>query len=131
LSDEEALAKAQDLRKRLVAGEDFATLAKAESDDTGSGANGGGLGSFGHGQMVPAFDAAAYALKPGEISQPIKTQFGYHVIKVESRQMKTFEEARPDIEKRLGPQQSQKALEDLVKKSNAVLDPEFFNVAKQ
>jgi len=131
LSDAEALAKAQDLRKRLVAGEDFATLAKAESDDTGSGANGGDLGNFSHGQMVPAFEAAAYALKPGELSEPIKTQFGYHIIKVEGRQTKTFEEARTEVERHLGPAQSQKTLEDLVKKGAPVFDPEYFGTAKQ
>jgi peptidyl-prolyl cis-trans isomerase C len=131
LSDAEALAKAQALRKRLVAGEDFATLAKAESDDAGSGANGGDLGTFSHGQMVPAFDAAAYALKPGEISEPVKTQFGYHIIKVESRQTKTFDEARPEVERRMAPEQSQKALQDLVKKGAPVFDPEFFNTANQ
>ena len=129
LTDAEALAKAQDLRKRLVAGEDFATIAKAESDDAGSGAKGGDLGTFGRGQMVPAFETAAYALKPGEISEPIKTQFGYHIIQVEERHVKTFEEAKPELERRVGPQQSQKILEDLVKKGAPVYDPEFFNVA--
>jgi peptidyl-prolyl cis-trans isomerase C len=131
LTEAEALAKAQDLRKRIAAGEDFATLAKAESDDAGSGANGGDLGVFRHGQMVPAFDAAASALKPGEISEPVKTEFGYHIIKVEKHESKSFEEARPEIERRMAPEQSQKALEDLVKKSNPVYDPEFFNTAKQ
>ena len=131
LTDAEALAKAQDLRKRIAGGEDFATVAKAESDDTGSGANGGDLGTFHHGQMVPAFDAAAYALQPGQISEPIKTQFGYHVIKVEKRETKTFEEVRPEIERRMAPEQSKKALDELVKKTNAVYDPEFFNTAKQ
>lgn len=131
LTDAEALAKAQELRKRLVAGEDFAKLAKAESDDASSGANGGDLGTFHHGQMVPAFDAAASSLKAGEISEPVKTQFGYHIIKVEKRETKTFEEARPEIERKLAPEQSQKALEELVKSSTPVLDPEFFNVAKQ
>jgi peptidyl-prolyl cis-trans isomerase C len=131
LTDAEALAKAQELRKRIAAGEDFATVAKAESDDAGSGANGGDLGTFHHGQMVPAFDAAAYALQPGQISEPIKTQFGYHVIKVEKRETKTFEEVRPEIERRMAPEQSKKALDELVKKTNAVYDPEFFNTAKQ
>ncbi|HKE22309.1 MAG TPA: peptidylprolyl isomerase [Bryobacteraceae bacterium] len=131
LTDAEALAKAQELRKRIAGGEDFATVAKAESDDTGSGANGGDLGTFHHGQMVPAFDAAAYALQPGQISEPIKTQFGYHVIKVEKRETKTFEEVRPEIERRMAPEQSKKALDELVKKTNAVYDPEFFNTAKQ
>ncbi len=131
LTEAEALAKAQDLRKRIVAGEDFATLAKAESDDVSSGANGGDLGTFRHGQMVGPFDAAAFAMKPGEISEPVKTQFGYHIIKVEKREAKTFEEARPDIDRQLAPQQSKKALEDLVKKANPTYDPDFFNAAKQ
>jgi peptidyl-prolyl cis-trans isomerase C len=131
LTDAEALAKAQELRKRIVAGEDFATLAKAESDDAGSGANGGDLGTFHHGQMVAAFDAAASSLKPGEISEPVKTEFGYHIIKVEKRETKTFEEARPEIERRMAPEQTQKAMEALVKSGNAVYDPEFFNTAKQ
>jgi peptidyl-prolyl cis-trans isomerase C len=131
LTDAEALAKAQELRKRVLAGEDFATLAKAESDDTGSGANGGDLGLFHHGQMVPAFETAAYAMKPREISEPVKTQFGYHIIKVEERQTKPFEDARADIERRMAPEQSQKTLEELVKKSDPVYDPEFFNTAKQ
>lgn len=131
LSDADALAKAQDIRKRLVAGEDFATVAKAESDDTGSGANGGDLGTFSHGQMVAAFETAAYALKPGEISQPVKTQFGYHIIQMESHQAKAFEEVRADVERRMAPAQSQKALEDLVKKSAPVYDPDFFGTAKQ
>ena len=131
LSDAEALAKAQEIRKRLVAGEDFATVAKAESDDASSGAHGGDLGSFSRGMMVPAFETAAYALKPGDISQPVKTQFGYHIIKMESRQTKSFEEVRTEIERRLGPAQSQKTLEDLVQKSAPVFDPEFFNTAKK
>lgn len=133
LSDAEALAKAQDIRKRILAGEDFATLAKAESDDTGSGSNGGSLGAFSRGQMVPSFEAAAFSMKPGDVSEPIKTQFGYHIIKVESHQIKTFEEARPEIEKKLtsGPQVAAKALDALVQSSRPVYDPEFFNLAKQ
>jgi peptidyl-prolyl cis-trans isomerase C len=131
LTDAEALAKAQDLRKKVVAGEDFAALAKAESDDAGSGANGGDLGTFHHGQMVPAFDTAAYALKPGEVSEPVKTQFGYHIIKVDKRETKTFDEVRPEIERRMAPDQSKKMLEEMVKKVNPVFDPEFFNTAKQ
>jgi len=131
LTEAEALAKAQEVRKRIVAGEDFATLAKAESDDVTSGANGGDLGTFHHGQMVPAFDTAAFALKPGEISEPVKTQFGYHIIKVEKRDSKTLEEARPEIDRQLAPQQSKKALDELVKKANPVYDPDFFNTAKQ
>jgi parvulin-like peptidyl-prolyl isomerase len=130
LSDEEALAKAQDLRKRIQAGEDFAQLARQESDDTGSGANGGDLGSFRHGQMVPSFEEAAFALPPGALSEPVKSPFGYHLIKVESKESKSFEDVRPELERRMRPEQAQKTLEELQKKTQVVLDPDFFGLAK-
>lgn len=74
-------AKAEELRKQLVAGEDFAKLAR-ENSSCPSKAHGGDLGSFPKGQMVPAFDEAAFSLKVGEISQVVETQFGYHIIRV-------------------------------------------------
>jgi peptidyl-prolyl cis-trans isomerase C len=129
LTEEEALAKVQDLRKQIAGGKDFAEVAKQESDDTGSGANGGDLGAFHHGQMVPAFEAAAFALKPGDLSEPVKTQFGYHLIKVETHQTKSFDEMKPEIEKRIRPEAAQKALETLEKQSGVQLDPEFFGTA--
>src|SRR5580658_8580076 len=98
LTDEEALAKAQDLEKRLKAGEDFGKLASAESDDTQSAINGGDLGSFGHGKMVPSFDEAVFKLTPGQISEPVKSQFGYHIIKLESIDTKSFDEEKAEIE---------------------------------
>jgi len=128
-TEAEALAKAQDLRKKLMGGADFATLATQESDDTGSGANGGDLGFFPHGRMVPSFDEAAFKLKPGELSEPVKSQFGYHIIRVEG--VKSYAEARPDVEAKLKPQMTQKAMEDLEKKSPVVLDPEFFGLEKE
>ena len=131
LTDAEALAKAQDLRKKILAGADFAQLAREESDDTGSGANGGDLGSFRHGQMVPTFEQAAFAMQPGDLSEPVKSPFGYHLIKVETKESKSFDEVRPELERRMRPEQAQKALEELQKKTPAVLDPEFFGIAKQ
>ena len=68
--------------KLLEGGVDFATVAKRYSKDTGSGANGGDLGWFGKGAMVPEFEQAAFSMKVGEISKPIKSQFGYHIIQV-------------------------------------------------
>jgi parvulin-like peptidyl-prolyl isomerase len=129
LTEEEALAKVQDLRKRILAGEDFAKLAREESDDSGSGANGGDLGSFRHGQMVPTFEQAAFAMQPGDLSEPVKSPFGYHLIKVEAKESKTFEEVRPEMERRMRPEQAQKALEELQKKTKVVLDPDFFSLA--
>ncbi|WP_027085043.1 foldase protein PrsA [Cohnella panacarvi] len=66
----------------LKAGQDFAELAKSKSTDTGSAVNGGDLDYFGSGQMVPEFEEAAFKLKVGEVSEPVKSDFGYHIIKV-------------------------------------------------
>ena len=82
--DAQAKAKAQDVLKQVQANGDFAALAKKYSHDT-SAANVGELGSFGKGQMVPEFEAAAYALQPGQVSGLVKTKYGYHIIKVNSR----------------------------------------------
>jgi parvulin-like peptidyl-prolyl isomerase len=78
---EQAKKLAEDLIKKL-AKEDFATLAKKNSDDPGSGSNGGDLGSFARGRMVKPFADAAFALQPGELSKtPVESQFGFHIIK--------------------------------------------------
>jgi peptidyl-prolyl cis-trans isomerase D len=76
-----ALEKAKSLRAQALKG-DFGSLAEKNSDDPGSKSKKGDLGYFSRGQMVPEFDAAAFKMKIGEISEPIKTQFGYHIIKV-------------------------------------------------
>jgi len=129
LTDEEALAKAQEIRKKLVDGADFATLAKAESDDAGSGANGGDLGTFGKGRMVPAFDQVAFTINVGELSEPVKSQFGYHIIKVESRQEKTFVEVRPEIDRKLSGEAVNKAVNDLKTATPVVMNPDYFGPA--
>jgi peptidyl-prolyl cis-trans isomerase C len=129
LTPEEALAKCQELERRIKAGEDFAKLATDESDDAGSAGKGGDLGSFKHGTMVPSFDQAAFELAPGQVSEPVKSQFGYHIIKVESA--KTFDDVKADVQKRVAPELAQKSMEDLQKKSVVVYDTEFFNMAKR
>lgn len=126
LTDEEALAKAQALRKRIVAGEDFATIAKAESDDKGSGAQGGDLGEFHRGMMVPPFEQAAFAAKVGEVTEPIKTPFGYHLILVESHATKPLADVRGDIEKKLRPALASQEVAALRNSANVTLDESFF-----
>jgi parvulin-like peptidyl-prolyl isomerase len=130
LTEAEALAKVQEIRKRIEEGGDFAKIATAESDDTQSGAQGGDLGTFKHNQMVPAFDEAAFKLKAGELSEPVKTPFGYHLIKMEKIETKSFEEAKPEIERRIKPEVTQKTMQELEKKASVTLDPEFFGTAK-
>jgi parvulin-like peptidyl-prolyl isomerase len=125
LSDAEALAKAQELRKKIMGGADFAQVATEESDD-GSKSAGGDLNFFRRGQLVPPFEQAAFGLKVGEVSQPVKTPFGYHLIKVEDRKEANFEDAKPEIEKRLLSDKSKGVVEDLVKKATVNLDTEFF-----
>jgi parvulin-like peptidyl-prolyl isomerase len=86
--DDEAKKKAEDLRKQLLAGADFAKLARENSSDPGSGFNGGELGSFRRGRMVAEFDKVAFSIPVGQVSEPVKTRFGYHLIKIEKRELK-------------------------------------------
>jgi parvulin-like peptidyl-prolyl isomerase len=126
LTEEEALVKIKDLRAKIVAGGSFADLAKAESDDKGSGENGGDLGSFGPGQMVPEFDEAAFKIPVGQVSDPIKTQYGYHLLLVDKRGSKSLEDARAEIEQKLKPEMGQKAVDALKSKTSVVYDEAYF-----
>jgi foldase protein PrsA len=94
-------ATAVDLINQINEGADFAELAKANSTDTGTASNGGETGLFGKGEMVAAFEEAAYALEVGEVTQtPVVTEYGYHIIKmIEKTEKGTLEEERENIEK--------------------------------
>lgn len=103
---EEAKQKARemltDLKKQIEDGADFAELAKKYSDDPGSAAQGGDLGWFGRGQMVPEFEEAAFSLQPGQVSDIIETQFGLHILKVEDKKLELpedFEENKEQYRK--------------------------------
>jgi peptidyl-prolyl cis-trans isomerase C len=104
---QQARAKADAILKDLKAGKDFAATAKANSQDPGSAPNGGDLGYFEQGQMVPPFEQAAFALKAGEMSEVVESQFGYHIIKVADKQdsrVVPLEEAKEQIEQYLTQQ---------------------------
>jgi len=88
-TEAEARAMAEKLLEQLRGGADFAELARKWSQDTGSAAQGGDLGCFGAGRMVPEFDDAVFALSPGETSDLVKTSFGYHVIRLASKREST------------------------------------------
>jgi peptidyl-prolyl cis-trans isomerase C len=111
-----AREKAEKLRKELLGGADFAAMAKTNSTCP-SNQQGGDLGFFGKGQMVPAFETAAFALKPGEISDVVETQFGYHIIKLTEKkpaEKVDFKEARPRIDEFLKNQKVGAAVNDFL-----------------
>lgn len=97
---DEARSKAQALHQQLVDGADFAELAKQESADKSSGARGGDLGFFARGKMVEPFEQAAFALKKGELSGVVESQFGFHIVRVDDRRpagQRPFEEVRDEL----------------------------------
>jgi peptidyl-prolyl cis-trans isomerase D len=108
--DEAAVRKqAEDILQQVKGGADFAGLAKKFSEDEGSKANGGDLDYFSRGRMVPEFEAAAFALEVGQVSDIVKSQFGFHIIKVVDKKpavTRTLDEVRPQIEEQLKRQRA-------------------------
>jgi len=103
-------AKAEELLKKAKAGADFAELAKANSEDEGSAKNGGDLDFFGRGRMVPEFDQVAFTLQPGQISDLVKTQYGYHIIKVTDKKAastRSIDEVRQQLTDQLSYERAQ------------------------
>lgn len=122
--EEKAAAKAKidSLLKKVKAGGDFAALAKDNSDDPGSKIMGGDLGFFDRGTMVKEFADAAFAMKVGQVSNVVETQFGYHIIKVTDRKeggMTTFENAKADIVKSLQDKKKNELFKQLIEKVKA------------
>ena len=111
-----ARAKAEELLRRVRAGEDFAKLAGEYSQDRGSKSQGGDLGWFGRGVMIKPFEDAAFALKAGEVSGVVETVFGYHIIKVEERRALASDDGKPSEQVR--------ARHILVRYNSAPLDPD-------
>jgi parvulin-like peptidyl-prolyl isomerase len=95
--DIDARAKAEELLSRIKKGESFSALAAKYSDDTGSAKSGGDLGFFTTGTMVPEFEKAAFSLKPGEVSDIVKTAYGYHIIKIEETRLRRLKTKGKDM----------------------------------
>ena len=108
-----ARAKAEEVLKRVKAGENFENLAKEYSDD-GSKQNGGDLGWFGKGRMVPEFENAAFALQPGQTSEIVESQFGFHIIKNEGRRTGDPERASQEV----AQEKEKKLIEEIVKRQS-------------
>lgn len=129
--------EADAIKAQLDKGADFAKLAIDKSIDKASGARGGDLGFFSKGDMIPEFEKVAFSLAVGKISMPVKTQFGYHIIKLEEKKaagtMK-FEDAKPSIERRLIGQKQRERLDSwlasLEKNAKVSSKPELVGITK-
>ncbi|MGG4491141.1 peptidylprolyl isomerase [Metabacillus idriensis] len=105
-------AKAKEVKEKLDEGEDFKELANEYSTDTSNSENGGDLGYFAKGEMIAEFEETAFAMKKGEISDPVKTEFGYHIIKFEDKKAAAdavFDDKKEEIKEALFDQKMQTA----------------------
>jgi peptidyl-prolyl cis-trans isomerase C len=127
-ADTKAKAEAEDIIKQLKAGADFAKLAGEKSKDTGSAQQGGDLGYFAHDAMLKPFADAAFSMKPGEISEtPVKTDYGYHIIKVEDKRKSSFPPVA-QLKDQISSQLGQELANDEVKEMIAKAKVEKFNI---
>ena len=118
-TEEQALEAIKKIEARIAAGEAFEVLAKELSEDEGSASVGGALGRSGKGVYVADFEKALFALAPGEISAPVKTEFGYHLIKLESieaNEIPSFEEMKAGLEERYRKEEADQLYAELVEK---------------
>ncbi|MBV9742343.1 MAG: peptidylprolyl isomerase, partial [Acidobacteriia bacterium] len=133
-SEEPAIkAKAEDVLKQARAGGDFGELAKKYSDDPGSKDKGGLYAGVTRGQMVPEFEQAAFTLKPGQIGDLVKTQYGYHIVKVlkhEQPRLKPFEEVKAQLADQYKKQKAAAEMQNIADKAQAALQKDPANPEK-
>ncbi|MBV9297078.1 MAG: peptidylprolyl isomerase [Acidobacteriaceae bacterium] len=131
-SEQEAQQKADDLEKKIKAGNDFTALARTESDNKQSAAKGGDLGTFttGDAGLPPSVKDVMVKLQSGQVSEPIRIPNGFLIIKVDSRTKQSFDQARAGIVQKLQNEKNQAALKQEVDKYKIqVQDPDFFNAS--
>jgi peptidyl-prolyl cis-trans isomerase C len=125
----ESKDQARDLFEKIAHGSDFAQLAKEHSKDPGSKDQGGELGYFKRGQMVPQFEEAAFRLNKGEVGEPFETQFGWHVVRVDDKRQRTaptFEAVKERVRAAMIHQKAQRLATDLRSKAQIeYVDPEL------
>lgn len=128
-------ALAESLRSRILEGEDFEELAREYSQDAATASRGGDLGSFGKNEMVPPFEAAAFALSEGELSQVVETTFGLHLIRVEERIVPSFEDQRDQfktqLQNRMVMQAESTYVANLMDRAALEFDPEGMETIRQ
>ena len=116
-NSEQALSRITEIRKRIVNGESFADMAREYSEDPVSAADGGNLGEIEKGVMVPSFEAALFSMKVGELSEPVKTSFGWHLIKlqsIEGGETRSFESVKAELEDEIRTERAENQIYDLV-----------------
>ena len=125
----ESKDKAREVYEKLAHGSDFARLAKEYSKDPGSKDQGGDLGFFGRGQMVPQFEEVAFRLKKGEVSEPFESQFGWHIVRLDDRRQRsapTFEAVKGQVVASMIHKRAQQVAADLRGKAQIeYIDPEL------
>jgi len=126
LPEPEARKKLEEIRERILAGADFAQMAKQYSEDTATAASGGDMGVIQRDKVVPPIVNAAYALEPGQVSDIISTPSGVEIIKVEDKHTKSFEEVKPALETQLRQSKASEIVQHLMANYPLVIDQEFF-----
>lgn len=126
LSPDAAMKKAQGIEARLRAGADFGKIARVESDDVNSAAEGGRIGEVSPESLPPEVQSAVSALKDNEISQPVKSPYGIHIFKAGAHTARRYEELKPMFAANLQRQEAEATLNRLQKSAKVELDPQFF-----
>jgi peptidyl-prolyl cis-trans isomerase D len=124
-NDADVKKRAEEILKQVKAGADFAELAKRVSEDKGSKTNGGDLDYFGRGRMVPEFEQAAFAMEPGQTSDLVKSQFGYHIIRVVDKRAgstRPLDEVRVQIQQQLAMQMADRQVSDRARELEKRID---------
>ncbi len=123
-ADAEAMKTVKEVQEKLQAGESFEELAKQYSKDPGSAASGGDLGFFEQGMMVPEFDHAVFSMQPGEVSEPVRTEFGFHLIKlvkIEEKQAQPFAEVKAEVKEMYQMQEAERQYYDVLEQLNTLV----------
>jgi parvulin-like peptidyl-prolyl isomerase len=131
LPEAEARKKLEDLRKQILAGEDFAELARANSEDLATAGSGGDMGYVNRQTVVPPIANAAYALSPGQVSEIFGTPYGLELIKLEDKRVKPLAEVRPQLEAQIRQGQLQEMLQKLVSQHQVSVDQTYFTPPKK
>ena len=127
LPDEEARKKLEDIRKQILAGADFAQMAKQYSEDSATAATGGDLGILDRNKIVPPIINAAHSLSPGQVSDLIATPSGFEIIKVEQKRAISFEEAKPGLASQIRQSKANEVIQHLLETSGAYIDQDYFS----